>query len=109
MVVIDEKLEAIARIRMAIDNDVQARQVASEGEAEEVETTNEADLQQWKFGSPEGKRTNLRVLAEDRSRTHKEYCDLDQRLRDFIAVHFPEDALSYEDEIYVSFPLLVSR
>jgi len=107
MVVIDEKLEAIARIRMAIDNDIQARQITHEGEAEELATTNEADLKQWQFGSPEGKRVNLRVLVEDRSRTHKEYSDLDQRLRDFIAFHFPEDALSYEDEIFVSFPWLI--
>ena len=76
MVVIDEKLEAIARIRMAIDNDIQARQITYEGEVEEP--ANEADLQQWQFGSPEGKSVNLRVLVEDRSRTHREYCDLDQ-------------------------------
>jgi hypothetical protein len=109
MVVIDEKLEAIARIRMAVDNDIQARQIASEDEAEEPATTNEADLQQWQFGSSEGKRVNLRVLVEDRSRTHKEYFDLDQRLRDFVAFHLPEDALSYEDEIFVSFSLLILR
>jgi hypothetical protein len=108
MVVIDEKLEAIARIRMAIDNDIQARQITDEGKTEEPATTNEADLQQpWQFGSPEGKRVNLRALVEDRSRTHREYCDLDQRLRDFITFHFPKDALSYEDEIFVSFPLLI--
>ena len=109
MVVIDEKLEAIARIRMAIDNDIRAHQIASEGETEEPETTNEADLQHWQFGSPEGKRINLRVLVEDRSTTHKEYRGLDQRLRDFIAFHFPADALSYEDEIFVSFTLLILR
>jgi hypothetical protein len=107
MVVIDEKLEAIARIRMAIDNDIQARQITYEGEVEEPATTNKADLQQWQFGSPEGKRVNLRVLVEDRSRIHREYCDLDQRLREFIAFHFPEDALSYEDEIFVSFLYLM--
>lgn len=113
MVVIDEKQEAIARIRMAIDNDIQARQITYEdhGEVEEPATTNEADFQQWQFGSPEGKRVNLRVLVEDRLRipAHREYCDLDQRLRAFIAFHFPEDALSYEDEIFVSFPLLIVK
>jgi hypothetical protein len=108
MVVIDEKLEAIARIRMAIDNDIQAQQITYEDEAKEPATSNEADLRQWQFGSPDSeKRVNLRVLVEDRSRTCREYCDLDQRLRDFIAFHFPEDAMSYEDEIFVSFPLLI--
>ncbi|KAF8263167.1 hypothetical protein EI94DRAFT_1598647 [Lactarius quietus] len=103
MAVIDEKLEAIARIRMAIDNDIQARQIVSEGEADEAVTDNESALstRQWKFGSPEGKRVNFRALVEDRSKTHREYRDLDQRLRDFIAFHFPEEALSYEDEIFV--------
>ena len=40
---------------------------------------------------------------------HREYRDLDQRLRDFIAFHFPEEALSFEDEIFVSFLLLILR
>ena len=101
MTVIDEKLEAIAHIRMAITHDIQARQIVSESEADETVTDIESDLRQWKFGSPE-KKINLRVLVEDRSRTHREYCDLDQQLRDFIAFHFPEEALSYEDEIFVS-------
>ena len=110
MVVIDEKLEAIARIRMAIDNDSRARQIAPENfEADdsEVATDSESDSRQWKLGSPEGKKVNFRVLVEDRSRTHREYHNLDQRLRDFIAFHFPEEALSYEDEIFVSSPLLI--
>ena len=103
MAVIDEKLEAIARIRMAIDHDIQARQIVSECEADEAVTDSESDLRPWKFGSPaSGGKVNFRVLVEDRSRTHREYRDLDQRLREFIAFHFPEEALSYEDEIYVS-------
>lgn len=108
MVVIDEKLEAIARIRMAIDNDTRARQIAPENEADEVATDSEPDESwQWKLGSPEGRKVNFRALVEDRSRTHREYRNLDQRLRDFIAFHFPEEALSYEDEIFVSSPFLI--
>jgi hypothetical protein len=107
MVVIDEKLEAIAHIRMAIDNDIQAHQIASEGEADEAAANNELDLQPWTFRSLEGKRMNFRALAEDRSKTHRKYCDLDQQLRDFIAFHFPEKALSYKDEVFVSSPLLI--
>ena len=45
MVVINEKLEAIARIRMAIDNDTRARQIAPENEADEVATDSEPDHQ----------------------------------------------------------------
>ena len=110
MVVIDEKLEAIARIRMAINNDIQARQIQSEGKAEEVETNNESSLHknpQWQFGSPEGKIANLQVLLKDNLGIHREYHDLDQRLRDFIAFHFPEEALSYEEDIFVSSLLLI--
>lgn len=99
MAVIDEKLEAIAHIRMAINHDIQARQIVSEGNSGPDEEV--TDLRQWKFGSPEQK-VNFRVLVEDRSRTNREYRNLDQRLRDFIALHFPEEALSYEDEITVS-------
>lgn len=106
MVVIDEKLEAIARIRMAINNDIQARQIQSEGKVEEVESNNESNLQ-WQFGSPEGKTANFRVLLEDNLGTHREYHNLDQRLRDFIAFHFPEEALSYEEDIFVSSSLLI--
>ena len=103
MAVIDEKLEAIAHIRMAVNHDIQARQIVSEVDTvpDEEVTDNESDLRQWKFGSLEQK-VNFRVLVEDRSRTHREYYNLDQRLRDFIAFHFSEEALSYEDEIFVS-------
>jgi len=61
MVIIDEKLEAIAHIHMAIDNDVQAHQIASESEAGKsvANGPGEFDLQQWKFGSPEGKEVNF--------------------------------------------------
>jgi hypothetical protein len=99
MAVIDEKLEAIAHIRMAINHDIQARQIVSERDS--VPDEEVTDLRQWIFGSPEQK-VNFRVLVEDRSRTNREYRNLDQRLRDFIALHFPEEALSYEDEIFVS-------
>jgi len=109
MVVIDEKMEAIAHIRMAINNDIQARQIVPENEADEEVTDGELNLRQWEFGSPEGKKVNFRVLVEDRSRTHREYHNLDQRLRDFIAFHFPEEALSYEDEVFVSSLLLILR
>jgi hypothetical protein len=114
MVAIDEKMEAIARIRMAVNNDVQARQIESGCDAEETPeafTNNESNLQQWQFGSPDGKRADFQVLlnSEECSGTrHREYHNLDQRLRDFIAFHFPEEALSYEDDIFVSSPLLIS-
>ena len=78
MAVIDENLEAIAHIRMAITHDIQARQIASESdEVDETVTDHDLSMRQWKFGSPEA-RVNFRVLVEDRSRTHREYCDLDQ-------------------------------
>jgi hypothetical protein len=116
MVVIDEKQEAIARIRMSIDNDAKAQRAQLESDNEmrpsgDVGCANNEALElasgtrtdnHWQLGSAEGKRMNLRVLAAEREKTHPEYHSLDERVRDFIAQNLPSDAMQYEDEIYVS-------
>ena len=111
MCIIDEKQEAIARIRMAIDNDKKARlnlesaEATVEGEA--LLDLEPESLKTWQLGSPEGKKTNLRLIAADLAKADPRYCDLDKRLRDFIACNIPEEAiqLRYDDDIYVTIHL----
>ena len=111
MCIIDEKQEAIARIRMAIDNDKKAR-LNLESAEDTVEGGAPLDLEPensktWQLGSPEGKKTNLRLTAADLSKADPRYRDLDKRLRDFIACNIPEEAiqLRYEDDVYVGIHL----
>ena len=111
MCIIDEKQEAIARIRMAIDNDKKVR-LNLESAEDTAEDRAPLDLEPessktWQLGSPEGKKTNFRITAADLSKDDPCYHDLDKRLRDFIAYHIPEEAiqLRHEDDIYVSIHL----
>jgi len=109
MCVIDEKQEAIARIRMAIDNDRKAH--LNLECAEDIDENGSAlDLESeisntWQLGSPEGKKTNLRVMAVDLANTDPQYHSLDEKLHNFIARNVPEEAVQMclEDDIYVSF------
>lgn len=108
MCVIDEKQEAIARIRMAIDNDRMAR--VNLQSTEDIETNAlPSDLESessktWRLGSPDGKRMNFRAMAVDMTKSDHRYRSLDERLRDFIACNMPEDAVQmrFEDDIFVS-------
>jgi len=102
MSVIDEKQEAIACIRMAINNDSLARQNANASDDDKLCDINpDTDSQHWQLGSPEGKKSNLRVLSAELGRKHEEYQCLDERVRDFIACHMPREAMRYEEDIYV--------
>jgi hypothetical protein len=104
MCIIDEKQEAIARIRMTVDNDTKARlnleSTEDIGESEDMLDLDSESSKTWRLGSQEGKKTNLRALAED----DLQYCSLDEQLRDFIACNIPEEAVQirFEDDIYVS-------
>lgn len=108
MCIIDEKQEAVARIRMAIDNNRKARL-----NLDDMEDTNDCEgasdpapesPETWQLGSPEGKKMNLRVMAVDLAKVDPQYCSLEEILRDFIARNMPEEAvqLRFEDDIYVS-------
>jgi hypothetical protein len=117
MVRIDERQEAIAFIRMTIDN--AAAQKASHLKDHTYDSDPQPDLDNiehpepiiddspvtdytWKFGSPEGKRTNSRTLEANFAPLNHDYDLFDQRLRKFIADSLPEEALRHEDEVYVS-------
>jgi hypothetical protein len=107
MSVIDEKQEAVARIRMAVDNDNLARlnldTIDDDDDMDELRTIDaNVDSRHWQLGSLEGKKSNLRVMSAELGREHKEYRRLDENVRDFITLHMPEEAMRYEDDIYVS-------
>ena len=105
MDVIDEKQEAVARIRMAIDNDRKARfnlvEEESDTEDESLDLESE-NSNTWKLGSPDsrGKWMNLRGMANN----DPQYRFLDEKLRNFVACNMPEEAVQmrFEDDIYVS-------
>ncbi|KAG5649249.1 hypothetical protein H0H81_005111, partial [Sphagnurus paluster] len=117
MAQIDEKQEAIAKIRMAIDNDAAARaKIDAEAEIsyDDFKEDGSMDLGQsiwaapdtldghsphWKFGSP-GKPINSRALeTEMSSLDDSSFKEFDERLRDFISLCIPDEALHYEDPI----------
>lgn len=108
MCAIDEKQEAVAQIRMAIDNDKMARL-----NLEPVEDIGKSDVpldlesessKTWRLGSQEGKKMNLRTMAVNIAKADPRYHSLDEKLRDFIACNVPEEAvrMRFEDDIYVS-------
>ena len=113
MCVIDEKQEAIARIRMTIDNDRKARLNLDSMESNVTESEVVLDLESensktYRLGSPEGKKVNLCLMGADLGKINSQYCSLDERVRDFVACNMPEEVvqLRLEDIIYVSLDFL---
>ena len=116
MVRIDERQEAVAFIRMTIDNAQEALRIKNQDldldlelDLDNLEVQNSVSDDEpaiectWKFGSPEGKRITSRVLEANLAPLNSNYSSFDQRLRVFIANNLPQDILRYEDVIYVSF------
>ncbi len=113
MVRIDEKQEAIAFIRMTVDNAqeaLRAKDLDLEPELDDLECQklqvisndgSEMAENTWKFGSPEGKKITSRALEANLAPLNRDYHSFDQRLRVFITNNLPEDLLTYEDVIYV--------
>ena len=108
MCVIDEKQEAIARIRMAIDNNKKAR-LDLESTEDIIESEVKVDPESkssktWRMGSQEGKKINFRIMVTGLAEADPRYHNLDERLRDFIACNLPEEAvqMKFEDDINVS-------
>lgn len=116
MVRIDERQEAVAFIRMTIDNAQEALRIKNQDlnldlepdldnlEAQSPASDGEPEIERsWKFGSPEGRRITSHVLEANLAPLNRDYSSFDQRLRAFIGNNLPKDALRYEDEIYVGF------
>ncbi len=112
MVKIDERQEAIAFIRMTIDNAqeaLRAKNLDLEPNLDDLECNDglagndesATTEHTWKFGSPEGKKITSRALEANLAPLNREYNSFDQRLRIFITNNLPDDALTYEDVIYV--------
>jgi hypothetical protein len=108
MCIIDEKQEAIARIRMAIDNNKKAR-LDLESTEDIIESEVKVDPESkssktWRMGSQEGKKMNFCIMVADLAKADPRYHNLDKRLRDFIACNLPEEAvqMKFEDDINVS-------
>src|SRR6266511_4150838 len=103
MSVIDEKQEAIACIRMAVDNNdlVQLNSDAPDDDVD-LEVDLEPESHHRQLGSPEGKKSNLCVMSAELGSEREEFRRLNERVRDFIACHMPEEAMQYEEDIYVS-------
>ncbi len=106
---IDEKQEAVARIRMAIDGDVAARaKIKAEADEDFEESALKPDLSvsswappdginghsaHWMFGSPE-KPINTRAIGPGMSDLENpSFKDFDERLRDFLSVCLPDEAI----------------
>ena len=95
---------------MTIDNDRRAR--LNHDLIEDTTESNVAhslDLESqssntWQMGSPEGKKTNLRITGANLAKVNSQYLSLDEKVRDFIACNMPEEAvrLRFEDDIHVS-------
>ena len=102
MVKIDANQEAIALIRMAIDNNNKAHVSQGQTDIKVHETDSEpfSLKQHWTFGSRSGTQLDSRVL-EKQLAPDDDFTSFDERLRSFIAHSFPEEALRYEDLVYV--------
>lgn len=105
MVRIDENQEAIAYIRMAVDNDKKSRaSQANSDEEDHTESSKEMELltvkPHWTFGSP-STRSDSRELEKILAPTNRNFVSFDERLRYFITSNFPEEGPCYKDLIHV--------
>jgi hypothetical protein len=101
MVKIDANQEAIALIRMAIDNNDKTYTSQGQTDIKVHETDSEmfSLKQHWTFGSRSGAQLDSRVL-EKQLAPDDDFISFDERLRSFIAHSFPEEAPRYEDLVY---------
>jgi len=110
MVRIDENQEAIAQIRMAIDNDTRSRAPNDIGEDPELVSKCDSREQSgvhWRLGSQYVVRLNTAEL-EWKFSSNYNFHDFDGRLRSFISENLPSAAIRYEDVIHVSISRLVN-
>ncbi|KAH9970785.1 hypothetical protein BGW80DRAFT_1438007 [Lactifluus volemus] len=108
MVRIDENQEAIALIRMTIDNYHRAQNMrAQESVDDSVPETPSSKPElysigpHWTFSSPTGSPLDSRTLEKDFAPTNRDYVSFDEHLCSFIICAFPQDAPYYEDRISV--------
>jgi hypothetical protein len=105
MVKIDANQEAIALIRMAVDNNNKSHtlqgQTADDMKDHETDSEVLSPKRHWTFGSRiSGTRLDSRAL-EKQLAPGDDFISFDERLRSFITHYFPEEAPRYEDLVYV--------
>ena len=122
MTQIDEKQEAIAKIRMTIDNDAASCEAKISHSADSKEDDElspnlgksesvwaapdnvNGHSPHWIFGSPE-KPINSRTLESEMSESAQgdaSFKEFDERLRDYLSLlYLPDEAIRYEDSILV--------
>ncbi|KAJ7633731.1 hypothetical protein B0H17DRAFT_1023714 [Mycena rosella] len=93
---IDETQEAIARIRMAID---QHDQQCEEGDVDSTPKFSRVTSASWRFGAA-GRIVNSNAFGVLKS-AGCTVQNFDLMLRNFIAEHFPDDRVSYEQRIQI--------
>ena len=118
MTQIDEKQEAIAKIRMTIDTDAAAREL--EAKISSADFKEDCELSpnlgksvwaapdnvsghspHWIFGSPENPINSHTLETEMSAQGDVSFKEFDERLRDFLSLCLPHEAIRYEDLILV--------
>jgi len=104
MVKIDANQEAIALIRMAVDNNNKSHtlqgQTADDMKDHETDSEVLSPKRHWTFGSRiSGTRLDSRAL-EKQLAPGDDFISFDERLRSFITHYFPEEAPRYEDQCF---------
>ncbi|KAF7347043.1 hypothetical protein MVEN_01458100 [Mycena venus] len=98
---IDEVQEAIARIRMTIDNYDESQRESEENEELDESPVDVQDSAHWAFGAPvSGRLVNSRAL-EELNDSSPAFGNFDFRLREFVSETFPEEHIKYEDTIMI--------
>ncbi|KAJ7119998.1 hypothetical protein C8R46DRAFT_1149767 [Mycena filopes] len=102
MVRVDETQEAIARIRMHLNNYDRAQRKSQDLDEDVDETPVDThDGAHWAFGAPvPGRLLNSRALEENHPHSAA-FQNFDFRLRLFIAETFPEEHIKLEDTIMI--------
>jgi hypothetical protein len=97
---IGETQEAIARIRMSVDNFDKAAHESEDTDDNIDETPVDSDANaHWAFGAPvPGRLVNSRALKETNGDSPA-FRNFDFRLGGFISDTFPEENIKYEDTI----------
>ncbi|KAJ7125922.1 hypothetical protein C8R44DRAFT_702274 [Mycena epipterygia] len=98
---IDETQEAIARIRMNIDNYDRAQREADDLDDVDETPVDPQNTAHWAFGTPfSGRLMNSRAV-EDANTGSAAFQDFDFRLRQFISDMYPAENIRYEDTIMI--------
>jgi hypothetical protein len=95
MSIMDENEETMARLDMKVN---EWRKSQEEDDADPILESHTATAH-WKLGSANARMTSTRI--ETLNRTNLLYRDFNMRLREYLADHYPNHTVSYEQDIQV--------